>query len=154
MNAPAKIARPAYGSPHARRREELALASCALFGICHHRGPINHAHQAIVMKHLDDLFGFTPAESEQASDMLFEATLNHSISDFDRPRIEKLASRLSIIARDYDGSDAADREIWAAGYELFQIESLWEASLAPETAGHRDPVFENTVASHSYFGRL
>lgn len=136
-----------------RRREEIVLAACALSGICIHRGPITHAHQAIVMGHLDALFGFTPAESAQASDMLFEATLNHSIHDSDRPRIEKLANKLTIAAKDYDGSDCADRELWAAGYELFEVDSLFDASQPPETDRY-DPVFDNTAASLRYFDRI
>lgn len=136
MNAPAKIAAlppvTKINIKHGKRIEEISLAACALFGLIHHRGPVCHDHQALVMGHLDACFGFTPAESERASDMLFEATLNHSITDFDRPRIEACATELTRIASTYRGSEEQDREVYAAGYELFEIESLWEASRDPE----------------------
>lgn len=87
MNAPAKIAAlppvTKIDVKHGKRIEEISLAACALFGLVHFRGPVCHDHQAVVMGHLDTCFGFTPAESERASDMLFEATLNHSITDDD-----------------------------------------------------------------------
>ena len=113
-----------------RRIEELALASAALFGLVRpgFAGPIPHDHQDIVMGHLDELFGFTPAESDQARDMLFEGTLNHSIAEHDRPRILACANELTRIAANYRGSDEQDREIWAAGYDLFEVESLWDAA--------------------------
>lgn len=132
MNAPAKIATlpsvTKIDARHGKRIEEISLAACALFGLIHHRGPVCHDHQAVVMEHLDTCFGFTPAESDQARDMLFEATLNHSIADFDRPRIEACATELTRIASTYRGSEEQDREVYAAGFELFEIESLYEAS--------------------------
>lgn len=112
---------------NARRVDELGLACAALLGIARVRGPVTHDHQEIVMGHLDDLFGFTPEESQSASDMLFEATLNHSIADADRPRIEKCALRLAEIAKHYDGSDDHDGAIWQAGFDLFEIDSLYHA---------------------------
>lgn len=141
MNAPTKIddaTREAYRINERpritkdflvrRRLNELGLAAAALFGLAACKGPITHGHQEVVMGHLDELFGFTPAESQQASDMLFEATLNHSIADWDRPRIDACATELTRIASGYRGREWQDREIWAAGYQLFEIDSLWEAS--------------------------
>ena len=103
---------------------------------------------------LDTLFGFTPVESDRARDRLFEQTLNHSIPDHDRPIIERCAVELTRIASVYCGTEERDREIWAAGYELFEIDSLWEASQPPEAADRYDAVFDYTAASHHYFGRL
>lgn len=120
-----------------RRLNEIALASAALFGLVRpgFTGPVPHVHQDIVMGHLDDLFHFTPAESNQARDMLFEATLNHSIHETDRPRIMACANELTRIAANYRGSEAEDRAIWAAGYDLFEVESLWDA--ANPVGGHQ-----------------
>lgn len=138
MNAPAKFAAlppvTRIDVKHAKRIEQIALAACALSGLTlpHSTGPIPHAHQADVMAVLNDLFGFTPAESDQASDMLFEATLNHAIADWDRPRILACATELTRIASVYRGTEEQDREIWAAGYDLLEIESLYEASLDQE----------------------
>lgn len=152
MNVQSKIARMTTEQRvHAQRVEQLGLASAALLGLVHVRGPICHEHQAVVMGHLNDLFGFTPAESDRASDMLFEATLNHSIADEDRPRIEKCALALSNIAVGYAG-DATP--IWAAGFELFEIDSLWEASQPEERAPRYDPVFADGSASLRYWGRV
>ena len=152
MNAPAKISYLTKEQRiHAQRVEELNLASAALLGLVHVRGPVCHAHQSIVMGHLNTLFGFTPAESDQASDMLFEGTLNHSITDFDRPRIEKCARALSDIALGYCG-DA--KPIWAAGYDLFEIESLWDASQPAERECRIDPAFAGGSASLRYFDRI
>jgi hypothetical protein len=137
----------------ASRIEELSLAAAALFGLANSQGPIPHDHQAIVMGHLDTLFEFTPAESTQASDMLFEATLNHAIHESDRPRILACAMELTRIAMNYRGHDWQDREIWAAGFELFEVESLWEASLAPVPVERTDPVYAGGIASMRYFGR-
>lgn len=136
---------------YSRRVDELALASAALLGLVRVRGPVHHDHQAVVMGHLNDLFGFTDPEFDRASDTLFEATLNHAIHDDDRPRIEKCAMALAEIARTYRGDD---KPIWAAGFELFEIDRLWEASLPAESAPHCDPVFENTSASIHYFDRI
>lgn len=156
MNAPAKIAVSAIEQKHGRRIQELSLAACALFGIVRPgvKGPVLHAHQDVVMEQLDTLFGFTPAESDQARDRLFEQTLNHSIPDHDRPLIERCATELTRIASVYRGSAEQDREIWAAGYDLFEIDSLYDASQPPEASGQYDPVFDNTMASHRYFDRI
>lgn len=141
---------------NARRIEELSLAAAALWGLVRpgFTGPIPHDHQAIVMGHMDALFGFTPAESQQASDMLFEGTLNHSIAEHDRPRIVACATELTRIAANYRGTEEQDREIWAAGFELFEIESLYEASHPPETVERIDPVFQGGDASFQYWGRV
>lgn len=131
MNAPAKLpVITKIDQRHARRISQLSLAACALWGLAREdlKGPVTHNHQALVMDVLGELFGFTPAESDRASDMLFEATLNHSIADFDRPRIMACANELTRIAANYRGTDEQDREIWLAGFELFEIESLYEAS--------------------------
>lgn len=136
---------------HAQRVEELNLASAALLGLVHVRGPVTHAHQDVVMGYLDTLFGFTPAESDQARDMLFEGTLNHSITDYDRPRIEKCARALSDIALGYCG-DA--KPIWAAGFELFEIESLFEASQPAEHEPRYPRVIPGDVGHLRNFDRV
>lgn len=128
MNIQTKIAKLSPTQRlNARRVDELGLASAALLGIAHVRGPVTHSHQAVVMTHLDELFGFTSEESQSASDTLFEATLNHAIHDTDRPRIIKCALRLAKIAKHYDGSENHDRAIWQAGFELFEIDGLFDA---------------------------
>lgn len=139
-----------------RRLNELALAAAALYGLVRpgFTGPIPHDHQALVMEHMDALFGFTSVESERASDMLFEATLNHAIADYDRPRILACATELTRIAANYRGTEEQDREIWAAGFELFETDSLWEASQPPARPEPYDPVFDCTDASHRYWGRI
>lgn len=139
---------------HSRRLNELGLAAAALFGLADSRRPIPSDHRAVVMEHIDTLFGLTPAESDRASDMLFEATNDHSIADFDRPRILACAVELTRIAANYRGTDAQDREIWLAGFELFEIDSLWEASQPPEREPRHDPAFDNTITSHRYFDRI
>ena len=155
MNVQSKIAKlTATERLNSRRVDELALASAALLGLVHVRGPVGFEHQAVVMGHINDLFGFSEAESQQASDVLFEGTLNHSITDFDRPRIEACALRLAEIAKHYNGTADHDRCIWAAGYDLFEVESLFEAS-QPSMRGERvDPVFVPGAASLAYFNRI
>lgn len=137
MNAPSRITK--IDARHGWRIQELSLAACALFGIVRPgvKGPILHAHQDVVMEQLNTLFGFTPIESDRARDRLFEQTLNHSIPDHDRPIIERCATELTRIASVYRGTEEQDREIWAAGFDLFETDSLWEASQPPE----RDPVY-------------
>lgn len=156
MNAHSQIAASRIDGRHGQRIQELSLAACALFGIVRPgvKGPVLHAHQDVVMEQLNTLFGFTPVESDRARDRLFEQTLNHSIPDHDRPIIERCAVELTRIASVYRGTDEQDREIWAAGYDLLEIDSLWEASQPPEAAERYDAVFDCTIASHSYFGRL
>lgn len=131
MNVQTKIAKLSPTQRlNARRVDELGLASAALLGLAHVRGPVNHTHQAVVLGHLNDLFGFTPEESQSVSDTLFEATLNHAIHDTDRPRIKKCALRLAEIANHYDGSADHDRAIWNAGFELFELDGLYSAARA------------------------
>lgn len=141
---------------HGRRIGELSLAAAALFGIVRPgiTGPIRHDHQDAVMAQLDTLFGFTPVESDQARDRLFEQTLNHSIPEWDRAAIARCATELTRIASVYRGTEEQDREIWAAGYDLFEIESLWEASQPPERECRIDPVFAGGSASLRYFDRI
>jgi hypothetical protein len=141
---------------HARRIAELSLAACALSGLVRSgfTGPVDHDHQAIVMQHLDTLFGFTPVESAHASDRLFEQTLNHSIPEWDRANITQCATELTRIASVYRGTEDQDREIWLAGFNLFETDSLWDAAQPPETAPRFDPVFADTSASLRYFDRI
>lgn len=156
MNANSTIKAERINPHHAKRIEELTLAACALWGIVRpgFTGPIPHDHQDVVMQHLDTLFGLTPVESERARDRLFEQTLNHSIPEHDRPAILRCATELTRIAANYNGSEEQAREIWAAGFDLLEIDSLWDASQPPAPVRKYDPVFDNTVASHRYFGRL
>lgn len=156
MNIAAKIAAERIDARHGQRIQELSLAACALSGLIRpgFTGPIPHDHQDVVMAHLDTLFGFSPVESDRARDRLFEQTLNHSIPEHDRQIIARCATELTRIASVYRGTEDQDREIWAAGFDLFEIDALYEASLPPEQPEHDDPVFANTVASHRYFGRL
>lgn len=156
MNQLSKIAAERIDARHGKRIQELSLAACALFGIVRPgiTGPIRHAHQDVVMEQLDTLFGFTPVESDRARDRLFEQTLNHSIPDHDRPLIERCATELTRIASVYRGTEEQDREIWAAGFDLFEIDSLWEASQPPEASDHYDPVYQTGGASHRYFDRI
>lgn len=151
-----KIAAERIDARHGQRIQELSLAACALFGIVRPgvTGPVLHAHQDVVMEQLDTLFGFTPIESDRARDRLFEQTLNHSIPDHDRAIITRCATELTRIASVYRGTEEQDREIWAAGFDLFEIDSLYEASLPPASEPRHDPVFDNTNASHRYFGRI
>lgn len=155
MNAPAKITVEKIDPRHGQRIQELSLAAFALFGIVRPgvTGPVLHAHQDVVMEQLDTLFGFTPIESDRARDRLFEQTLNHSIPDHDRPIITRCAAELTRIASVYRGTEEQDREIWAAGFDLFEIDSLYDASLPPVSEARADPVFANTIASHRYFNR-
>lgn len=139
---------------NASRLNELGLAAAALFGLANYLGPVSKSHRTDVMETLDNLFGLTPAESDQASDRLFECTTGGAIADYDRPRILGCATELTRIAANYHGTSEQDREIWLAGFELLEIDSLWEASQPPERRPLHDPVFGNTVASHRHFGRL
>jgi hypothetical protein len=135
VNAPAKLPPVTkIDKRHARRIEQLSLAACALWGLVRpgFTGPIPHDHQDVVMKHLDDLFGFTSPESDRARDMLFEGTLNHAIHENDRPRILACANELTRIAANYRGTEEQGREIYAAGFDLFEIDALWEASQPAE----------------------
>jgi len=139
---------------HAHRIEELSLAACALWSLARVSGPIPHDHQDVVMQHMGTLFGFTPVESDRARDRLFEQTLNHSIPEWDRAAITRCATELTRIAANYRGTEEQDREIWLAGFGLFETDGLWEAAQAPELPPRHDPVFGNTIASHRYFDRV
>lgn len=141
---------------HGRRINELSLAACALYGIVRPgvTGPIHHDHQDVVMEQLDTLFGFTPIESDRARDRLFEQTLNHSIPDHDRPIIERCATELTRIASVYRGTEEQDREIWAAGFDLFEIDSLYEASLPPESVPRHPRVIPGDIHELRNFDRI
>lgn len=144
MNQLTKIAAERIDARHGQRIQELSLAACALFGIVRPgiKGPVLHSHQDVVMEQLDTLFGFTPVESDRARDRLFEQTLNHSIPDHDRPIITRCATELTRIASVYRGTEEQDREIWAAGFDLFEIDSLWDASQPPSA----EPSYPRVVA--------
>lgn len=156
MNAPAKIAVEKIDARHGQRIQELSLAACALFGIVRPgvTGPVLHAHQDVVMEQLDTLFGFTPIESDRARDRLFEQTLNHSIPDHDRPLIERCAVELTRIASVYRGTEEQDREIWAAGFDLFETDSLWEASQPPASEPRHPRVVPGDVHQLRNFDRI
>lgn len=156
MNAPAKITVEKIDPRHGQRIQELSLAACALFGIVRPgvTGPILHAHQDVVMEQLDTLFGFTPIESDRARDRLFEQTLNHSIPDHDRPIITRCATELTRIASVYRGTEEQDREIWAAGFDLFEIDSLYEASQPPASEARYPRVVPGDVHELRNFDRI
>lgn len=143
MTAYAPIAAERIDARHGKRINELGLAAAALFGLVRpgFTGPIPHDHHDLVMATLDDLFDFTPAESDQARDRLFEQTLNHSIPEHDRPIIARCATELTRIASVYRGTDQQWREICAAGYDLFEIDALWEDSQPPERDDNVWPMF-------------
>lgn len=135
MNIATTITAERIDARHGQRIQELSLAACALFGIVRPgvTGPVLPAHQDVVMDQLDTLFGFTEIESDRARDRLFEQTLNHSIPEHDRPVIIRCATELTRIASVYRGTEEQDREIWAAGFDLLEIDSLWEASQPRES---------------------
>lgn len=141
-----------------RRINELGLAAAALIGIAFNER-FDGQRRKELMAPLDELFGWTVRESDVAHDWLFEDGLS-------KEQVRDLAYRLIRIAQDYDGSDEHDSMIWMAGYQAFEIESLFDACLtlaggrelkADGSFGEReayDPVYDNTSASLRYFGRI
>lgn len=141
-----------------RRVNELGLAAAALLGIAFNER-FDGQRRKELMAPLDELFGWTVRESDMAHDWLFHDGLS-------KEQIRDLAYRLIRLAQDYDGSDEHDSMIWMAGYDAFEIESLFDECLtlagsqelkADGSFGEReayDPVYDNTSASLRYFGRI
>lgn len=141
-----------------RRVNGLGLAAAALLGIAFNEH-FDGQHRKELMAPLDELFGWTPCESDVAHDWLFYDGLS-------KQQIRDLAYRLIHLAQDYDGSDEHDSMIWMAGYDAFEIESLFDEcirlcrgrELKPDGSfgdvETYDPIFDSTISSYNYFGRI
>lgn len=81
----------------------------------------------MVTANLDALCGFTPAQSVQARDMLFDASDNGVIPTWVIDKIATCCKKLADIVA-YSGLASQDHDLWMALYNLLEVECLYEAA--------------------------
>lgn len=81
-----------------------------------------------VMKNIDELCCFTPDESDRARDYIFNSSDDGTIPHCVKKEMEKCLLKLSELFEHFTGDRADYAAMWEALYELFEIDSLWEAA--------------------------
>lgn len=118
-----------------KRNLEIFNVATSLYMLTHyHSKVVLDVTKKLVMKNLDTLCGFTPAQSDQAHDMLFEASEDGTIPEWTSRKIEICCMKLGEISAQYMMTEVQDRDMWLALYNLLEVECLFEAASVPLTS--------------------
>lgn len=81
-----------------------------------------------VMKNVDGFCCFTPDESDQARDYIFNSSNDGEIPHCVKKEMGKCLLKLSELFEHFTGDREDYAAMWEALYDLFEIDSLWEAA--------------------------
>lgn len=110
-----------------RRKLEIFNVITSLYILHGHRGQIVPTITAdMVMHNIDALCGFTPAQSVQARDMIFDGSESGIIPEWTMRNIEMCCIKLADFVAKYQGLEIQDNDMWMALYNLLEVECLYE----------------------------
>lgn len=112
-----------------RRKLEVFNVMTSLYLLYGHRTMITTSATAnMIMYNLDALCGFTPAQSVQARDMIFDGSETGVIPEWTIKSIGTCCIKLADFVAQYQGLESQDNEMWMALYNLLEVECLFEAA--------------------------
>lgn len=109
-------------------RQDLFNVTSTFFVLILGRGPVAGASSNAMMKNIDELCCFTPGESDQARDYIFNSSDDGTIPECVKREVAKCGDKLSRLFHHFTGDREDYAAMWEALYDLFEIDSLWEAA--------------------------
>lgn len=109
-------------------RQDLFNVASTFFVLILSRGSVKRPTSNAMMKNIDELCCFTPDESDQARDYIFNSSDDGTIPECVKMEVAKCGDKLSRLFQHFTGDREDYATMWEALYDLFEIDSLWEAA--------------------------